>query len=279
MFLLLFPLLLQDDPVPRLIEKLGSDRIEEREEATRQLRARVDDAQEELEKAALDPDPEVADRAREILRTPSAYRLEVRGEMAHLFDHALWSFQKRRAGECVALCDAMLLIDGRCPLALGLKEAVRQEFAAGAITGDFSSLRFPPHREWESLRKRIRETALAGIDTPDDGTRCPLAVRSRLQTLRIDLEFEGARLEDVLQLMRDLTGLNFLLDARMVSLSDMDRKITYRARGRSVGESLRQILAESGEEYVVTEEGVVLIRPPRRFVDLYNLDERNPDRY
>jgi hypothetical protein len=263
MCLLLFPLLFQQDPISRLIERLGSDSVEEREAATRQLRCRVDDAQEELEKATLASDPEVAERAREILKTPSPHRLEVRAEMAHLFDHALWSFQKRRPRECIAFCDAMLLIDGRCTLALDLKDSVRKGFGAAPVSGDLSSVRVPPRPAWDAVQRRIRETALAGIDAPDDGSRCPFAVRSRLETLRIDLEFENARLEDVLQLIQDLTGLYLVLDARVVSISDMDRKITCRAHDQAVGESLRQILAESGEEFVVTAEGVVLIRSPQ----------------
>ncbi len=278
MLILLFPLFIQDDPIPALIEKLGSDSIEERERATAALAARVDDAQEELERAIESADPEVSARARRILETPTPYRREVRGEMAHLFDHALWSFQKRRAGECAALCDAMLLVDPRFRLALELRESLRQGFAADTIAGDFSTLRCPPRRSWEAIRRRIRETVLSGIDTPDDGSRCPIAVRNRLQALTIDLEFENAKIEDVLQLIHDLTGLNLILDARVESMGDMDRTITFRARGRSVGESLRQILAEAGEEYVVTGEGVVLIRPPR-WPDFPSLDERDPERY
>ena len=278
MWILLFPLLIQDDSIPALIERLGSDFVEERERATAALAARVDDAQEELERAIESADPEVSARARRILETPTPYRREVRGEMAHLFDHALGSFRERRAAECLALCEAMLLVDPRFRLALDLRESVLRGFAADAIAGDFYSLRYPPRRSWEAIRKRIRETVLSGIDTPDDGSRCPIAVRSRLQAIAIDLEFENAKFEDVLQLIRDLTGLYLVLDARMESMGDMDRTITYRSQGRSVGESLRSILAEAGEEYVVTGEGVVLIRPPRP-LDTFNLDERDPERY
>jgi hypothetical protein len=280
MYLLLLPLLLQQDPISRLIERLGSDSVEERDAATRALRSRVDDAQEELEQAALTSDPEVAGRAREILKTPSPHRLEVQAEMTHLVDHALWSFQRRRAAECARLCDAMLLIDGHSTLALELKERVRQGFDGSPLEGDLSAVRIPPRAGWNALQRRIRETALASIDSPLDGSHCPFAVRSRLETLRIDLEFESATLEDVLQLIQDLTGLHLVLDARVVSISDMDRKITYRAHDQSVGESLREILAESGEEFVVTAEGVVLIRTPRASRDaaLSDPDGRPPGR-
>ena len=121
---------------------------------------------------------------------------------------------------------------------------------------------------------------LLGIDTPSDGSRCPFAVQCRLETLWIDLEFENATLEGVLQLIGDLTGLSMVLDARVVSISDMDRKITFRAHDQSVGESLRQILADSGVEFVVTAEGVVLIRSAinSRHASLFAQDDRNPDR-
>ena len=260
MWVFLF-LLLQEEPIPTLIERLGSDSVEEREEATCRLRSRVDEAQEELETAAGHPDPEVAQRALEILRTPSPHRLDVDGEMAHLYQHALASLEPGQADRCAALCDAMLSVDDRFAPALGLKKWLEEGFRLTPPAADWSSLRIPPRRTWEALRRRIRETALAGIDRPADGSRCPVAVRCRLEALRIHLEFEQATLEDVLNLLRDLTGLNLILDAQAVSISDMDRRITFRSHHQSVGESLRQILRESGEEYVITEEGVVLVRP------------------
>jgi len=61
----------QDDPGRRardLIEKLGSDRVERREEAFRELRRLSLEARPELDRAAADPDPEVAAKVREVLR-------------------------------------------------------------------------------------------------------------------------------------------------------------------------------------------------------------------
>ena len=239
MFLLLFPLLIQDDSTSALIRKLGSESIEEREEATRALKSRVDDAQQELEKAALDSDPEVADRAREILETLTPYRREVCAELTHLRDQ-------------------------------GLREAIHRITPSWVEDSQgVHPSRYPSPVDWPGLLRTLRETVLLKVDSPADGTGCRLAVRGRLRSLRVDLEFENAGIEEVLDLIRDLSGLNVALDAGVVSKRDMETKVFFRSKDRPLGDALLDLLTQVWLDYTVTDEGVVLI----------HLHERNPDRY
>jgi hypothetical protein len=239
MFLLLFPLLFQDESTDTLIRRLGSDSVEEREEATRLLKARVDDAQRELEKSGSDPDPEVAGRAREILETLTPYRREVCAELTHLRDH-------------------------------GLREAIHRITPSWVEDSDgVHPSRYPARVEWPGLLRTLRETVLVKIDSPADGTGCRIAVRGRLRALRVDLDFEDAGIEEVLDLIRGISGLNVALDGAVESKRDMETKITFSSKDRSLGDVLWDLLSAVCLDYTVTDEGVVLV----------HLGDRNPDRY
>jgi hypothetical protein len=58
---------LQDPPIGDLLQKLRSDQVEVREEATRRLIEKGEAARAEIEKVVADPDPEVSGRALRIL--------------------------------------------------------------------------------------------------------------------------------------------------------------------------------------------------------------------
>ncbi len=75
-----------------LVERLRSDEIEQREEAARRLRDLGEGARADLEKASGDPDPEVAGRARHVLRL-----IEVRGRLTPNLMNAMHCVDERLA--------------------------------------------------------------------------------------------------------------------------------------------------------------------------------------
>ena len=88
-------LLQQEDSIRKLIEQLGEDRIETREEAFRKLEALGRPALALLEKAANDPDGEVANRAKSLLvRIPIRERLT-----PALLDHVKGIHERLAQGE------------------------------------------------------------------------------------------------------------------------------------------------------------------------------------
>lgn len=87
--------LAQDDAVRKLIEQLSADRIEARAEAFRKLEAIGRPALPLLEKAAQDPDDEVASRAKTLLvRIPIRERLT-----PALIDHVQGIYERLAQGE------------------------------------------------------------------------------------------------------------------------------------------------------------------------------------
>jgi HEAT repeat protein len=92
--LALVVLSLQDArPFKEWVDQLRSDSIDEREEATRRLRAAGRAAEAELKKAAADADAEVAQRARHLLRI-----LELRDLLSDGLRQALPGIEERLAG-------------------------------------------------------------------------------------------------------------------------------------------------------------------------------------
>lgn len=260
MFLLLFPLLFQEDSIPSLLERLASDRVEERDEASRRLKLRAVEAEGALEEASRSADPEVAARAGEILEVLVAYRKEIARELFLVLNQARFEFDEGHFAHCVRLCDAALeLAPGLAPV-----EELRRDARAGCWrpdhgevgqTIDLRWIRLPRLEVWRVLKARIRE------DVPGDED--PLPINRKLATMKIDLAFEDTTLEDILAFIRDFSGLNLLLDARLQETIDPSRKMDFKVKDQTLGKVLGCLLAELGLVYVVTEEKVVLLTTPR----------------
>ncbi len=117
--LLLLILALQGDP-RALVEKLRSDRVEERDEAIRGLKALGKAAVPELEKAARDPDAETAARARLLLRS-----LDIAARLSPGLRKTLPGVEDRLAASDTAWVEAFLKSSDPGDIAFLVAPAVR----------------------------------------------------------------------------------------------------------------------------------------------------------
>jgi hypothetical protein len=296
MFLLLSALLLQDEPVNLLIQKLGSDSIEEREEATEKLYDSPGRAEVELEKAAQSADPEVAYRARKILEGLHPFRVRVTREVLHLFSHASGAFETGRYDRTLVFCDELFRIDPRYEAARRLREEtlktiVSEEHRASVLPllkkwrereeedpariPFVLNFRLPSRKLWRSLVDQIREDVERRAE-PCDPEEFQIPIARKLEAMKIDLAFEKTRFDDILSFIRDFTGLNIVVDATIPDRVDPDRRLDLKVRDQTVGTVLSRLLSELGLAYTVTEEEVVLVTLPAK---AGIRDERDPDRH
>lgn len=107
LLMMILPALVQGQDAPSLIEKLRSDRIEERDDALRGLKSLGRKAEAELQKAARDPDSELAQRARLLLR-----RLEIADRLSPALLRELPGVEDRLAASEAAWVDVLLQVGG-----------------------------------------------------------------------------------------------------------------------------------------------------------------------
>jgi tetratricopeptide (TPR) repeat protein len=219
-----------------------------------------------------------------------AVRREVTRKMAHLLELSYMAFEQKRYDRVIRLTDEILLIDPNYAVAREIREDAqksrhKEEYYGilakkienwkrltdddeEAIIPSSRTVRFPSRDEWQMISKRITEAVLKTEGGPSgDEDPALLAVQRKLDTMKIDLAFENAKLEDVVARIRDASGLNVVLDAQVRDRVDPDRPVTFKAEGLPVRDALQLLLARQGLGYRVTDENVVLLTDPKLAAD------------
>jgi hypothetical protein len=80
----------------------------------------------------------------------------------------------------------------------------------------------------------------------------------------VDLQFEHAPAEEVLKHLRDLSGVDIVLDAAAAEAADFSRAARVVAKHETIEGILKDFLPQYGLEHKVTEEGVVLLTRQER---------------
>jgi hypothetical protein len=216
-----------------------------------------------------------------------AYQDEVFLVAADRLELACSAYLERKFVRCVQFCDDVLRVDPSYEIALTLKSVTQRSMHASWADPEFfdatargwrrvayngwlptpEGIEFhvPSEFDWRVIRALISADRDEGRDEVDPDF---LAIRRKLDTMKIDLTFTDARLEDLLSFIRDFSGLNIVLDPRAsLRLEELSR-MTVRAKDLALKEALDFVLSLQGMVYRVTEKLVVLVS--------YEVD---PDRY
>jgi hypothetical protein len=267
----------QEGPVvgiAELLERLGSDDVEVRDQAAFDLGGRLDEARPVLERSVEDPDLEVALRAREIL-VPADEKVVCR-TVGHLLSHGCDAFRRGKWAQGIAYCDSILRIDPHYSPAIdlrrachrprdGLPEALTLWLAQDNPLWDRLPLGSKPRLlsrvTWLRLQSAIaiRTHVLAPNDDQDPDI---LAINRKLDTLRIDVVFEKTKLQEILDFIAESSGLRLVFDADLASLVDSDKEVTFKAKDLVLKRVLQLLLSFQGLVYAVTAEKEVLITTP-----------------
>jgi hypothetical protein len=266
--------LLQDPSTEELLRRLGSDRIDERDEAARQLEARATDAA--LRTAAKSADAEIAARAVEILTRREPLRRRFRKEVEHLLEHAALELRAERPDACRRLCDAVLGLWADYRLVRSLRDECasgRRGPAAAAVLGWLdvepwtrNGLPEAPEPPQPLREPAPPKDALRGIEdyAPEDPGTCVLRPEHRLKTARVTIDLRDSPLLDVLETMSDLTGLRIVFDAAAAGHLDPNESVSVKLGNIVADGALKLMLGPRGLTYRITEERLVLVTIPAR---------------
>lgn len=215
----------------------------------------------------------------EEIRTMSKI-VEKKKEMEILFSQAQLHFEREEYEACMVLCDKLLYMNPNLSSVRemkmvaqrlkGMKEDQRyldmyiqqwkksqnyMEFLAG-IPQDL--VEFPDFDTWMEINARgprvlklEEEEALAERDR---------AVMDKLKSMRLSFEWEDTPLREVVNFLREATGLNFLFD----SGADPEQTVTFSVRDITIDAMLKYILQPLDLTYYV-EEGIVHISDSETF--------------
>ena len=106
--------------------------------------------------------------------------------------------------------------------------------------------------------------ALELIDACRGTTPEMRAVIKKLDTMKIDLNFEKTPFEEARKFIRDFAGVPIIIDAAAHTKVDPALPVTIRAKGETLGSVLDRIVAPHGLKAMAIPEGVILITEPAK---------------
>ncbi len=210
-----------------------------------------------------------------------ARKREVLEKIAHLLEQAYMAFDQKKFNRCIDLCDGVIEIDPHYTVAVELKEDAqkvrhREEYYDflrakvenwkkltdrddEAVIPYADTVVFPTAEEWAEISKRT--TSFQGLDRGAEGADDPeiVAINRQLDTIKMDLDFQNQKLEDMVAYIREFTGLNIFIEQNLGDKFDPQKQVTFRVRGIVLRTAMRLMLDQFELDYTIDESRIVKI--------------------
>lgn len=219
----------------------------------------------------------------EIKWLEEAEKREIVSKIKDLLNLAYTNVELKRYDRAIDFCNEILIIDPHYRAAQELKEDAqsarhRYEYHkylmnkidrwkqmrnqdGEAVIPYSEYVRFPDRRTWEEIKKRGAETLLKITGSGEDDPEIK-AIENKLNSTRLSLSFERAKIEQIIDYIRDSTGLNInISDAiKAARAADFDRELpNFKVNDLTVKNILKILLQQLNLDYTIKPGGVILI--------------------
>ena len=233
-------------------------------------------------------------RAREEVRR----KLDQRRELELLFSQAQIHFEREQYGKCIDVCDRILYIDPRLNSVDEMKmiaqrlnhvksdrDATRSyieqwkrtfENVENLGTVQADELSFPARELWLEVIRRRRPKGILGTDE-GQMSEADLEVMNKIRTIQINLDFQNADIRAVIDYVREISGLNIVIDGRQIQDPSTYTYPTLRLKDVTISAVFDIVLGGKELAYSV-ESGVIVITTAKAVkakvkLDMYNVQD------
>ncbi|HKS16787.1 MAG TPA: hypothetical protein VJU16_05705, partial [Planctomycetota bacterium] len=233
-------------------------------------------------------------RAREEVRR----KLDQRRELELLFSQAQIHFEREQYNKCIDVCDRILYIDPRLNSVDEMKmiaqrlshvksdrditrtyiEQWKRTFEnienIGTVQAD--ELSFPARELWLEVIRRRKPKGILGTDE-GQMSEADTEVMNKIRTIQINLDFQNADIRAVIDYVREISGLNIVIDGRQIQDPSTYTYPTLRLKDVTISAVFDIVLGGKELAYQV-ESGVIVITTAKAVkakvqLDMYNVQD------
>ncbi|MBI5369370.1 MAG: hypothetical protein HZA54_20210 [Planctomycetes bacterium] len=240
-------------------------------------------AKELREQQAIEFDRLQRDAAEKVARTEEEGRQrEVRDKIKAMFREGIAAMERKDYVKCESLCDEILTRDPGFSPARELKlDSVRlrnlrynKSFVMDKVEAWKRTLEdmneanipynesepylYPPKWRWDQIKER-KATGTFTENVADDAELA--GIKSKLDTLKIDLDFTDANLFDIIEFIREFARINIEIHPDVKKEGIADKKITFQMKELVLRSVLKLLLRQYGLDYTFEDKVLVITRP------------------